>query len=60
MHLLDLLRIGTNRSLFDHEKSQIPIVAMTANAFEMGMNDHIAKPIDVEKVEEVLVALLKE
>ena len=24
------------------------------------MNDHIAKPIDVEKVEEVLVALLKE
>lgn len=33
---------------------------MTANAFEMGMNDHIAKPIDVEKVEEVLVALLKE
>lgn len=30
------------------------------NAFEMGMNDHIAKSIDVEKVEEVLVALLKE
>lgn len=36
---------------------------MTANAFEgdrkmalsKGMNDHIAKPIDVEKVEEVLI-----
>ena len=42
------------------EQGKLPIVAMTANAFEMGMNDHIAKPIDVEKVEEVLVALLKE
>ena len=60
VHLLDLLRIEIIRSLFDKEKADIPIVAMTANAFEMGMNDHIAKPIDVEKVEEVLVALLKE
>ena len=60
MHLLDLLRIEIIRSLFDKEKADIPIVAMTANAFEMGMNDHIAKSIDVEKVEEVLVAILKE
>lgn len=40
------------------EFSDIPIVAMTANAFEedkqkslsMGMNGHIAKPIDIDKV----------
>ena len=39
----------------DGNKSQIPIVAMTANAFEedkkmalaSGMNDHVAKPIDM-------------
>jgi len=38
----------------------IPIIAMTANAFkedvdkclESGMNDHLAKPIDVEAVVE--------
>ena len=40
---------------------------MTANAFEedkkmalsKGMNGHIAKPIDVEKMEEVLISILK-
>ena len=55
------------RSLPDENKVNIPIVAMTANAFEedrkmalsKGMNDHIAKPIDVEKVEEVLISGLK-
>ena len=43
------------RELKDGSKSQIPIVAMTANAFEedkkmafaSGMNDHVAKPIDM-------------
>ena len=43
------------RSLKDARKSQIPIIAMTANAFEedkkmalaSGMNDHVAKPIDM-------------
>ena len=43
------------RELKDGNKSQIPIVAMTANAFEedkrmalvSGMNDHVAKPIDM-------------
>ncbi len=42
--------------------ADIPIVAMTANAFEedkkeamdVGMNDHIAKPIDFNKLIEVL------
>ena len=44
------------RGLEDNEKSKVPIVAMTANAFkedkeaavESGMQEHIAKPIDVE------------
>lgn len=39
----------------DKEKANIPIIAMTANAFEedkreafkAGMNGHVAKPIDV-------------
>lgn len=55
----------TIRSLHDKDKADIPIVAMTANAFEedrktafdKGMNGHIAKPIDVEKVEEVLISI---
>ena len=44
------------RELGDKEKSKVPIIAMTANAFkedkeaaiEAGMQEHIAKPIDVE------------
>ena len=56
------------RALDDKKKADIPIVAMTANAFAedreralaAGMNGHIAKPIDVKKVEQVLVKLLGE
>ncbi len=56
----------TIRSLPDHALSAIPIIAMTANAFEEdkrealrhGMNGHIAKPIDVglllDTLEEIL------
>ena len=60
-------RIKTmNESIADKEKANIPIVAMTANAFEedkkkameKGMNGHIAKPIDVEKIETVLLNVL--
>ena len=48
------------------EISRIPIVAMTANAFEedkraaldAGMNAHVAKPIDVQKLKETLAQLL--
>ena len=50
------------RKLPDEEKANIPIVAMTANAFEedrknafrVGMNDHIAKPIQREKLKKTL------
>lgn len=43
------------RKMSDPEKANIPIIAMTANAFAedkkralaVGMNDHIAKPIDM-------------
>ena len=46
--------------------SNIPIIAMTANAFEedrkaaleAGMNEHIAKPIDVEKLKVMLARFL--
>ena len=51
----------------DPIRSHIPIIAMTANAFEedrkmailIGMNYHIAKPIDVNKVEVVIKSVLK-
>ena len=47
------------RHLQDTKKAGIPIVAMTANAFQedaekciaAGMNAHLAKPLDIEKVE---------
>lgn len=55
------------RSMTDEQRSAIPIVAMTANAFEedkkqalrMGMNGHIAKPINVEQLKEVLGSIFK-
>ena len=54
------------RRLDDKKKSEIPIIAMTANAFEedkkrafdAGMNGHIAKPIDIDKLEEVILSVL--
>ena len=46
------------RILRNNRKANIPIVAMTANAFEKdkkkafkaGMNAHIAKPIDINTI----------
>ena len=54
------------RHLNDKKKAEIPIIAMTANAFEedrkkalaKGMNVHIAKPVDAEKVEKTICGVL--
>ncbi|MDE7016211.1 MAG: response regulator [Lachnospiraceae bacterium] len=54
------------RKLENPELASIPIIAMTANAFEedkqealkCGMNSHIAKPIDIQKLFETLDAIL--
>ena len=55
------------RHLNDKKKAEIPIIAMTANAFaedrkrtfDAGMNGHIAKPIDIEKMGAVILSVLK-
>lgn len=52
----------------DDEKKDIPIIALTANAFEedrqnalaAGMNEHIAKPVDMVRLDEVLTGILTE
>ena len=56
----------TIRAMDDVEKANIPILAMTANAFEedkrnafdAGMNGHIAKPIDVKLLMSELARVL--
>ena len=55
------------RTLPDNRKANIPIIAMTANAFEedkrksfeSGMNGHIIKPISMEEIAKVLDKLLQ-
>ncbi len=56
----------TIRTMKDRQKAQIPIIAMTANAFkedkdkclEVGMNAHIGKPIDPVNVLREISAVL--
>ena len=48
------------------ERAGIPIIAMTANAFEedkkaafdAGMNGHIAKPVEIEKMIQTLAEIV--
>ena len=52
----------------DKDKASIPIIAMTANAFEedkrdaiaAGMNGHIAKPIQLDKLLSMLAEVLRQ
>ena len=56
------------RRLPDRAKACIPIIAMTANAFEedkrdafaAGMNGHIAKPIQVDKLLSTLSEVIRQ
>ena len=55
------------RKLSDPDLADIPIVALTANAmeedkkhaFEAGMDGHIAKPIDMDKLDYTLMEIFK-
>ena len=55
------------RSMENPDVANIPILAMTANAFEedrqnaiaAGMNEHLAKPIDIEKLVNTLAKFIK-
>jgi len=56
------------RGLVDQDKANIPILAMTANAFEedkrksaqAGMNGHLAKPINVNELMKTIAGLLQQ
>ena len=55
------------RSLDREDAKEIPIIAMTANAFtedrirakEAGMDEHVAKPVDVELLIKVIYKLVE-
>jgi len=55
------------RAMEDQKKAEIPIIAVTANAFEedrkialeAGMNGHLAKPYDIDAIMRTLAEILK-
>ena len=56
------------RHLPDRDKAYIPIIAMTANAFEedkrdaiaAGMDGHIAKPIQIDKLLSMIAEIMRQ
>jgi len=54
------------RQLSDRKKAEIPIIAMTANAFdedrkktfEVGMNGYVSKPIDAKSLKKTLASIV--
>ena len=68
MPVMDGLQASTNIRNWDKEDAKtIPIIAMTANAFDddvdksraCGMDAHLAKPIDPDLLYRVLYRLMK-
>lgn len=68
MPVMDGLTATTTIRAMDRSDAKtIPIIAMTANAFEedakkcleAGMNAHLAKPIDIQKVKQVISQQIK-
>ena len=61
-----ILDVYKRQSLDREDAKAIPIIAMTANAFtedrlrakEAGMNEHIAKPVDANKLVKAIHELL--
>ena len=58
----ELTAAKTSRGMEGKDAAEIPIIAMTANAFsddieqsrEAGMNEHLSKPLDAQKLVEVI------
>lgn len=65
-HVMDGYRATYMIRKLEGKRSQIPIIAITANALEedkrmaiaAGMNGHVAKPIDITKLMEELLKVI--